>query len=161
MIKHCVEKRLLFSEADPAGIAQFHMMFAWIQETEQSFFRSLGIPVPEYWGVGGKEEIGWARQHASLDFVRPIVVDEEFRVCLELREMTQRSFTFDVVIESAIEVKAKGMLKTVCVQGRGNHFKAIPIPGMVRNKFQQRNGEPCSIEKRYYSTAPQAPEQEK
>jgi len=160
MIKHCVEKRLLFSEADPAGIAQFHMMFAWIQETEQSFFRSLGISVPEYWGVGGKEEIGWARQHASLDFIRPIVVDEEFRVCLELREMTQRTFTFDVVIESAVELKAKGTLRTVCVQGRGKNVGAIPIPEMVRNKFQQHNDEPCSIEKRYFSTTLETSEQE-
>jgi len=147
-MKHCVEKRLLFSEADPAGIAQYHMMFAWIQETEQSFFRSLGIPVREYWAVGGKKEIGWARQHASLDFLRPIVVDEEFRVCLELREMTQRTFRYEVIIESAVEIKAKGTLRTVCVQGRGENFVSIPIPEIVRNKFQEHMDAACPVGKK-------------
>ncbi len=136
MLEHCIERRLLFHEADPAGIAQFHQMFAWTQEAEQSLFRSLGIPLREYWAAGGKPQVGWARQHASLDFLRPVLVDEQVTVRLKLRQMTQRTLTFDVVIENRVEVKARGMLRTVCVQGREGNFKAIPIPKIVRNKIQ-------------------------
>jgi acyl-CoA thioesterase FadM len=145
MIKHCVEKQLLFSEADPGGIAQFHMMFAWLLEAEQSFFRSLGIPLREYWGSGGKSRIGWVRQHASLDFFRPIVVDEKVTVCLEVRKMTQRTLTFEAVIESAVELKAKGTVRIVCIQHVGENFGSIPIPEFLRNKIQQHMNEACPI----------------
>lgn len=138
MLEHSIDRRLLFHEADPAGIAQFHQMFAWMQEAEQSLFRSLGIPLREYWGAGGKKQIGWARQHASLDFLRPIVVDEQITVRLKLLQITQRTLTFEVVIENSTEVKARGKLRTVCVQGREGNFKAIPIPKIVRNKIQPR-----------------------
>ena len=137
-IEHRIERRLLFHEADPAGIAQFHQMFAWMQEAEQSLFRSLRVPLREYWAAGGKKQVGWARQHASLDFLRPILVDEQVTVCLNLRQMTQRTLTFEVVIRNADEVKARGLLRTVCVQGREGNFKAIPIPKMVRDKIQRR-----------------------
>ena len=93
MIEHCIERRLLFHEADPAGIAQFHQLFAWLQETEQSLFRSLGIPIRDYWAAGGRKQVGWARQHASLDFLRPILVDERVTVHLMLRRITDRTLT--------------------------------------------------------------------
>ena len=135
MLEHSIERRLLFHEADPAGIAQFHQMFAWMQETEQSLFRSFGIPLREYWAAGGKQQVGWARQHASLDFLRPILVDEQITVRLKLQQMTQRTLTFEVVIENTVELKARGKLRTVCVRGREGNFKAIPIPKIVRNKI--------------------------
>ncbi len=136
MLEHSIERRLLFHEADPAGIAQFHKMFAWMQEAEQSLFRSLGVPLRDYWAAGGKKQIGWARAHASLDFLRPILVDEQITVRLKLRQMSQRSLTFDVVIENTDEVKAKGTLRTVCVQGREDNVKAIPIPKLILDKIQ-------------------------
>jgi acyl-CoA thioesterase FadM len=67
MLKHCIERRLLFHEADPAGIAQFHQMFAWMQEAEQSLFRSLGYP---YWSTGPRVErnklVGPGSTHALI-----------------------------------------------------------------------------------------------
>jgi len=44
--------------------------------------------------------------------------------------------TFEVVIENAVEVKARGRLRTVCVRGREGNFKAIPIPKIVRDKIR-------------------------
>jgi len=140
MLEHCIERRLLFHEADPAGIAQFHQMFAWTQEAEQSLFRSLGVPLLEYWAASGKKKIGWARQHACLDFLRPILVDEKFTVCLKLKKITQRTLTFEVLIENTVEVKARGVLRTVCVRRRENNFKAIPIPKIVRDKIRSHKG---------------------
>lgn len=136
MLEHGIERRLLFHEADPAGIAQFHQLFAWMQEAEQSLFRTLGVPVREFWAAGGKKQVGWARQHASLDFLRPILVDEQVTVHLKLRQMTERTLTFEVVIGNTVEVKARGTLRTVCVQGREGNFKSIPIPKIVRDKIQ-------------------------
>ena len=136
MLEHCIERRLLFHEADPAGIAQFHQMFAWTQEGEQSLFRLLGVPLLDYWAASGKKKIGWARQHARLDFLRPILVDEKFTVRLKLKKITQRTLTFEVVIESAVEVKARGVMRTVCVQGHADNFRAIPIPKLVRDKIR-------------------------
>lgn len=136
MLEHCIERRLLFHEADPAGIAQFHQLFAWMQEAEQSFFRSLGLPLREYWASGGKKQIGWARQNASLDFLRPILVDEAVTIRLVLRQMTQRTLTFGAFIENEGGVKAKGTLRTVCIRGREDNFKAVPIPRIIRDKIR-------------------------
>lgn len=50
--------------------------------------------------------------------------------------MTQRTLSFDVVIENEAGVKAKGKLRTICIQGREDSFKAIPIPKMIREKIR-------------------------
>src|SRR3990172_7974323 len=136
MLEHAIERRLLFHEADPAGIAQFQQLFAWMQEAEQSLFRSLRLPVREYWASGGKRQLGWARHHASLDFLRPILVDEKVKLRLRLKRMTERTLAFDVVIENEGEMKARGKLRTVCVQGREDSFKSVPIPEIVREKIR-------------------------
>jgi acyl-CoA thioesterase FadM len=139
-LEHCVEHRLLFHEADPAGIAQFHQLFAWMQEAEQSFFRSLGISLREYWASGGRKQLGWARHHASLDFLRPILVDEKVTIHLKLQRMTTRTLSFDVVIENGNQVKAQGRLRTVCIQGREDRFKPVSIPKIVRDKIHSLAG---------------------
>lgn len=135
ILEHAIERRLLFHEADPAGIAQFQQLFAWMQEAEQSLFRSLRLPLREYWASGGKRQLGWAKHHASLDFLRPILVDEKVKLRLRLRRMTERTLAFDVVIENEGEMKARGKLRTVCVQGREDSFKSVPIPKIVREKI--------------------------
>ncbi|MFQ5850313.1 MAG: acyl-CoA thioesterase [Candidatus Binatia bacterium] len=136
MVEHRIERRLLFHEADPAGVAQFHQLFAWMQEAEQSFFRSLGLPLRDYWASGGKKQVGWARHHAALDFLQPILVDEQVVVRLRLQRMTQKTLTFEVAIRNEGGVKAKGKLRTVCVQGREDGFKSIPIPKVIREKIR-------------------------
>lgn len=137
-IEHAIERRLLFHEADPAGIAQFHQLFAWMQEAEQSFFRSLGLPLSEYWASGGKKQLGWARHHASFDFLRPILVDEKITVRLILERMSERTLNFSVVVENDSEVKARGKLRTIAIRGRENRFKAVPIPKIVRDRILAR-----------------------
>lgn len=138
MLEHRVERYLLFHEADPAGIAQFHQFFAWMQEAEQSFFRSLGLPLRDYWAAGGKKQFGWARHHAALNFLRPILVDEKVTVRLKLRRMTRRTLSFNVVIENGDGVKARGSFRTVCVQGREDRFRPVPIPKIVRDRILAR-----------------------
>lgn len=137
-VEHCIERYLLFHEADPAGIAQFHQLFAWMQEAEQSFFRSLGLPLREYWASGGKKSLGWARHHAAFDFFRPILVDEKVTVRLQLRQMTQRTLSFNVVIENEDGVKARGKLRTICIRGREDHFRTVPIPKIVRDRILEK-----------------------
>ncbi|MBI4526760.1 MAG: acyl-CoA thioesterase [Deltaproteobacteria bacterium] len=137
VLEHTIERRLLFHEADPAGIAQFHQLFAWMQEAEQSFFRSFGLPVRDYWASGGKKQLGWARHHAALDFLRPILVDEKVAVRLRLLQMTERTLNFEVIIEDGSEVKARGKLRTICIQGREDHFKVVPIPKIIRDKIER------------------------
>jgi acyl-CoA thioesterase FadM len=135
IVEHRIERHVLFHEADPAGIAQFHQLFAWMQEAEQSFFRSLGLPLREYWASGGKKQLGWARHHASFEFLRPILVDEKVTVRLKLKRMSERTLSFDVSVENGDEVKARGKLRTVCIRGRENRFKAVPIPAIVRRRI--------------------------
>jgi acyl-CoA thioesterase FadM len=63
-------------------------------------------------------------------------VDELVVVRLKLRQMTRRTLTFEVVIENEDGVKAKGKIRTVCVQGREDRFKSIPIPEVIRKKIR-------------------------
>ena len=80
--------------------------------------------------------MGWAKHHASLDFLRPIRVDEKVKLRLRLKRMTERTLAFDVVIENEDEIKARGKLRTICIQGREDSFKAVPIPKIVREKIR-------------------------
>ncbi|MFQ5851531.1 MAG: hypothetical protein ACE5JU_13210 [Candidatus Binatia bacterium] len=80
--------------------------------------------------------LGSFQIRAALDCLCPIFVDERVIVHIKLRQMTQRTLSFDVVIENEAGVKAKGKLRTICIQGREDSFKAIPIPKMIREKIR-------------------------
>ena len=62
------KRRVEFADTDVAGVVHFSNYFRYLEVAEHEFFRSLGIR------LHGEDEggmFGWARVHASCDYLRP------------------------------------------------------------------------------------------
>ena len=69
-----LRRRIDFFETDMAGIVHFSNFFRFMESTEHEFFRSLGLSLHV---DDGERMYGWARVHASCDYLRPA----HYRIC--------------------------------------------------------------------------------
>jgi acyl-CoA thioester hydrolase len=93
-------RRVEFPDTDMAGIVYFANFFKFMESTEHAFFRSQGLTVHSN---RGEPTTGWARVHASCDYMRPAHFEDLLEVHLVVREKTQKtlrySFEFRVIDE--------------------------------------------------------------
>ena len=86
-------RRVEFAETDTAGVAHFTAFFRWMEEAEHALYRSVGGSAYR-WGPEGVE--GMPRTAASCEYLRSVRYGDELHVRLIVREMTERSITYDV-----------------------------------------------------------------
>jgi len=94
-------RRVEFPDTDMAGIVYFANFFKFMESTEHAFFRSQGLAVH----VNGAEGMtGWARVHATCDYMRPARFLDLLEIHLVVREKTAKtlrySFDFRVIDEA-------------------------------------------------------------
>ena len=94
-------RRVEFPDTDMAGIVYFANFFKFMESTEHAFFRSQGLSVH----VNGADHMsGWARVHASCEYLRPARFPDLLEVHLVVREKTAKtlrySFDFRVIDEA-------------------------------------------------------------
>jgi acyl-CoA thioester hydrolase len=136
--------RVEFADTDMAGIIHFASYFRYMEVTEHAFFRSLGFSIntrtPEF-------HVGWPRVHVECDFKHPLRFEDEVEVHLRVREMREKSLTYDFIFRqvngaSGIEV-ARGSLTAVCValDPETDQMRAVPIPDAIARHIEVAPGE--------------------
>jgi acyl-CoA thioester hydrolase len=136
-------RRVEFPDTDMAGIVYFANFFKFMESTEHDFFRSEGLSIHEN---GAEEMTGWARVHATCDYMRPAHFSDLLEVHLIVRAKTEKtlrySFDFRVLDEAAGSapgpVIAKGELVVAHIgktQGAAV-MSATPIPAAVERAIQ-------------------------
>lgn len=132
------KRRVEFAETDLAGIMHFSNYFRYMESAEHEFFRSLGLTVHTATETGMR---GWARVHASCDFVEPLRYQDKVEIHLLVSEKRSRSISYLAIFRKAngeqvqstgVEI-ARGRMTVVCV-GRGpddTRMQATEIPAEV------------------------------
>jgi YbgC/YbaW family acyl-CoA thioester hydrolase len=114
-------RRVEFAETDTAGVAHFAAFFRWMEEAEHALYRSLGGTA--YRWESDRVE-GMPRAAASCEYLRPARYEDELDVRLVVREMTDRSITYEVEFRrvgptadegDSPEVIARGSMRVVHV----------------------------------------------
>ncbi|MFW6084610.1 MAG: acyl-CoA thioesterase [Gemmatimonadota bacterium] len=139
-------RRVEFAETDAAGVAHFAAFFRWMEEAEHALYRSVGGSAFR-WDDHGVE--GMPRSAASCDYLRPVRHGDELVVRLVVREMTERSITYEVeflravepdagsVAEATGDLVAKGSMRVVhVVRPHGVlEWRVTPLPAILRESL--------------------------
>jgi len=133
-----LRRRIDFFETDMAGIVHFSNFFRFMESTEHEFFRSLGLSLHV---DDGERMLGWARVHASCDYLRPAHYQDLLAIRLRVTDKTRSSLayalTFHRVDEASDEIEdetlARGEMKVVCItKGSGEErIRATRMPENV------------------------------
>ncbi len=128
-----------FSDTDTAGIVHFSNFFCYMEQAEHAFLRSLGLSVHTRTLEG---TIGFPRVSTHCDYVQPLHFEDEIEVCLRVREVTDKSITYDFLFRNLAHQPpvdaASGFIKVVCVLiGDGAEpMRAVSIPDQVTSKIE-------------------------
>jgi YbgC/YbaW family acyl-CoA thioester hydrolase len=143
--EHRLKRRVEFADTDAAGIIHFASYFRYMEETEHSFLRSLGLSVDLR--LGGRR-FGFPRLAARCEFVRPLrfedVVEVEIRVARKGR--TSLTYQFRFTLDNA-EV-ARGEISTACCLWRDGVLEAVELPQELAEKIEEAPYPPLEFGRR-------------
>ncbi len=137
-------RRVEFAETDTAGVAHFAAFFRWMEEAEHALYRSVGGTAYR-WDADGVE--GMPRSAASCEYLRPVRYGDELDVRLVVREMTERSISYEVEFRRAgaddgvvggLEMVARGSMRVVhVVRPHGVlEWRATRLPAILREAIE-------------------------
>ncbi len=136
-------RRVSFRETDAAGIVHFANFFAWMEDAEHAFFRSLGFSIHE--GTEG-HHVGWPRVEVRCEYKAPLHFEDEVEVHLLVKEKRAKSLTHLFIIskiegENRVEA-ARGEITAVCIAWDEitKKMKAVTIPEEISAKIEVAPG---------------------
>ena len=131
-----LQRRVQFYETDAAGIVHFSCFYRYMEEAEHALWREAGLSIaPE------GAEIVFPRVAASFDFHRPLRLEDEFEVHIQIAEITAKSIRYAArVTKNGVRI-ATGSLVASCARQRpGEPLQATTIPVEIAERFEVAHG---------------------
>ena len=127
MSKTFQHSRLIeFRDTDMAGIVHFSNFFAYMEQAEHAFLRSIGLGV--ICNVDGNE-ISWPRVNASCNYRQAIRFEETIDIHVRVARIGSKSITYDFEFFRDETPVADGSITAVCCKIRhGEKPESIQIP---------------------------------
>lgn len=131
-------RRVEFRDTDMARIVHFSVFFAYMEETEHEFLRSLGLGV-----ICDVEDqtLSFPRVNAQCDYRSAIRFEEEIDIELSITRVGGKSITWSYRFTRAETLVAEGQITTVCCV-MDHHSRdpkppaPVAIPDSIREKLQ-------------------------
>ena len=115
-----------FRDTDMAGIVHFSNFFAYMEQAEHAFLRSIGLGV--FCSIDGNE-ISWPRVNASCNYRQAIRFEEMIDIDLSVVRIGSKSITYDFQFSREGTPVADGSLTAVCCKIRhGEKPESTQIP---------------------------------
>ena len=126
-----LRRRVLFYEADPAGIVHFSWYFRYMEEAEHALWRAAGLSIHPREG-----ETSWPRVHASFDYHRALRFEEEFEAWIRIVAIDERTIEYACTLSRGDTKIATGRLKIACATRLPSQpMRGAPIPPEVRARL--------------------------
>lgn len=123
------ERRIEFRETDMAGIVHFSNFFAYMEQAEHAFLRSVGMGV--ICEVDG-QQISWPRVNAQCNYRVAIKFEQVIEIRVSVEKIGSKSITYAFDFMRGETKVADGKITAVCcLFGPENHGKkpeSIVIP---------------------------------
>jgi 4-hydroxybenzoyl-CoA thioesterase/acyl-CoA thioester hydrolase len=130
-----VTRRVEFSDTDMAGIMHFSRFFAFLEQAEHEFLRSLGLSVIM---VHDGRHIGWPRVAANFEFYKPVKFEELIDIHLMLHRIGTKSLSYTGEFYRDGQLLARGQLTTCCCLVHGPEgMTPLELPADLRRKLEQ------------------------
>lgn len=119
-------RRIEFRETDMAGIVHFSNFFAYMEQAEHAFLRSVGMGV--VCEVQG-QKISWPRVNANCDYKVAIKFEEMIDIEVSVAKIGNKSVTYAFDFFRAQTKVASGTITAVCcLFEHGKKPGSIPTP---------------------------------
>ena len=127
-----VQRRVLFSETDVAGIVHFSNYFRYFEDAEHALWREAGLSVhPD------NPPVGWPRVAASCNFHRALKFEQEFEIVVRISEISRRTISYTGEITSRGEKVATGNWKIASiVKLPDGTMRSVEVPPDVAERLK-------------------------
>jgi YbgC/YbaW family acyl-CoA thioester hydrolase len=125
-----LRRRVLFYEADPAGIVHFSWFFRYMEEAEHALWRAAGLSI-----APSQSEFVFPRINAAFDYHNPLRFEDEFDVHIRIAAMTDKTMRYACVLTRGATKIATGSLTIVCATRRGDDIKSASFPPAMAARF--------------------------
>ena len=120
-------RRIEFRETDMAGIVHFSNFFAYMEQAEHAFLRSVGMGVI---CEVENQKISWPRVNAQCDYKVAIKFEDMIDIEVSVAKIGTKSVTYAFDFLRDGTKIAKGSLTAVCcLFEHGQKPQSIPTPG--------------------------------
>ena len=125
-----LRRRVLFYEADPAGIVHFSWFFRYMEEAEHALWREAGLSI-----APRRAEVVFPRITAAFDYHSPLRFEDEFDVLIRVAAMTDKTMRYVCEVTRGQTKIATGSLTIVCATKQGDEMKAVSFPPEIAARF--------------------------
>ena len=126
-----LRRRVLFYEADPAGIVHFSWFFRYMEEAEHALWREARLSIaPRH------ADVVFPRINAAFEYHSPLRFEEEFDVHIRVAAMTDKTMRYACEVTRGQTKIATGSLTIVCATKQGDEMKAVSFPPEIAAQFQ-------------------------
>ena len=126
-----LRRRVLFYEADPAGIVHFSWFFRYMEEAEHALWREAGLSI-----APRRSDVVFPRINAAFEYHSPLRFEEEFDVCIRITAITEKTMRYACEVTRGNTKIATGSLTIVCAAKRGDEMKAVSFPPEIAAQFK-------------------------
>ena len=126
-----LRRRVLFYEADPAGIVHFSWFFRYMEEAEHALWREAGLSI-----APRRSDFVFPRISAAFEYHSPLRFEEEFDVCIRVAAITEKTMRYACEVTRGDTKIATGSLTIVCATKQGDEMKAVSFPPEIEAQFQ-------------------------
>lgn len=128
------KRRVEFRDTDAAGIVHFSVFFAYMEQAEHEFLRSLGLSVIQQFG---EQWISWPRVHASCNYRRPARFEDELTIHVAVERIGDKSVAYQFKFLLGDEPIAEGQIVAACCEVENRQIQgAVPVPGEFSGKLR-------------------------
>ena len=130
-----LRRRVLFYEADPAGIVHFSWFFRYMEEAEHALWREAGLSI-----APRRADVVFPRINAVFEYHSPLRFEEEFDVHIRVAAMTDKAMRYTCEVTRDQTSIATGSMTIVCATKQGDEMKAVSFPPEIAARFQVAAG---------------------
>jgi acyl-CoA thioester hydrolase len=125
-----LRRRVLFYEADPAGIVHFSWYFRYMEEAEHALWREAGLSI-----APRQAEFVFPRVAAGFEYHNALRFEDEFDVHIRVAALTDKAMRYVCVLTREGTKIATGQLTIVCARKVGDEMKAVAFPPEIARRF--------------------------
>ena len=126
-----LRRRVLFYEADPAGIVHFSWYFRYMEEAEHALWREAGLSI-----APRTAEFVFPRLNAAFDYHTPLRFEDEFEVHIRIAAISDKTMKYACVLTRDTTRIATGTLTIVCATRHGEGIRAASFPAAIAARFE-------------------------
>lgn len=127
-------RRVAFRDTDAAGIAHFSAFFAYMEDAEHEFLRSLGFSVVMHDSEG---TLSWPRVSVQCDYRAAAKFEDVLDIELSITRMGEKSVTYEFTFSRSGDEIAGGRMTAVCCRiVPGKPPQSQPIPVWIAEKLR-------------------------